>query len=426
MIASYNIPKAKVITLFGALCLFFALLEKLLPQIGFFRYGLSNLPILLALPIFKAKDVYLVMLLKVLGLAILQGTFAAHVFLLSLSGSFASTTVMLLSYRWGQRHLSLIGISVLGGIASNLVQLGLGIGFIFGQGYLVLTPILLSIGTISSITIGIFAQILISKSRWHPLVSGIYLQGKRPGAWPRSEYGAGRSLGFTPAWLFNDSSTPKKSRDLLGNHLPPNFRFFWGMLILLGFLFLQTWWLKFLLVGLFAFLATLSGKRIWFFYFIVSTLTITFFNLLAPNGAILFELGPFTLTEDALFQEALPKAFTFTGLVFLSLFTIHRELHLPGKIGSYLSSVFQHYDLMISRRDQVKKIKLLESVDRTLVTYLQEPQREYRTLQSQHPDQRSPTAFGWILLLLFPTGMISLILLEQNGLLKNWTTGLLP
>jgi heptaprenyl diphosphate synthase len=115
MIASYNIPKAKVITLFGALCLFFALLEKLLPQIGFFRYGLSNLPILLALPIFKAKDVYLVMLLKVLGLAILQGTFAAHVFLLSLSGSFASTTVMLLSYRWGQRHLSLIGISVLGG-----------------------------------------------------------------------------------------------------------------------------------------------------------------------------------------------------------------------------------------------------------------------------------------------------------------------
>jgi heptaprenyl diphosphate synthase len=306
MIANYNIPKAKVITLFGALCLFFALLEKLLPQVGFFRYGLSNLPILLALPIFRGRDVYLVMLLKVLGVAILHGTFAAHVFLLSFSGSLAATSIMLVAYRLWPRQLSLIGISVLGSLASNLVQLALGIGLIYGPGYLVLAPVLLGVGTISSILIGIFAQVIMGKSRWHHLVSGIYQQGKLPDSWPQHQASQPR-LPFVPSWLTAQPPSSQKNRDRLGPHIPANMRFIWGMIILLVFLFLQTWWLKFALVVLFAVLALYSGKRIWFLYFILSTLSITVFNVLVPNGAIIWELGPFALTDDALFHRGPPQ-----------------------------------------------------------------------------------------------------------------------
>jgi uncharacterized membrane protein len=422
MIANYNIPKAKVITLFGALCLFFALLEKLLPQVGFFRYGLSNLPILLALPIFRGRDVYLVMLLKVLGVAILHGTFAAHVFLLSFSGSLAATSIMLVAYRLWPRQLSLIGISVLGSLASNLVQLALGIGLIYGPGYLVLAPVLLGVGTISSILIGIFAQVIMGKSRWHHLVSGIYQQGKLPDSWPQHQASQPR-LPFVPSWLTAQPPSSQKNRDRLGPHIPANMRFIWGMIILLVFLFLQTWWLKFALVVLFAVLALYSGKRIWFLYFILSTLSITVFNVLVPNGAIIWEWGPFALTEDALFIEALPKAFTFTGLIFLSLFSIHPNLRLPGTIGRYLSTVFQHYNLMLTRREEVQKSQLLETLDHTLVRYLQEPQREGR---DETGIKRRPSPWGWLLLISLPALMITLIFFEKSGTLAQLTKGFLP
>jgi hypothetical protein len=129
MIASYNIPKAKVITLFGALCLFFALLEKLLPQVGFFRYGLSNLPILLALPIFRGQGRLPRDAPQGPGGGHPSRDLCAHVFpplSQRLPGRYLDHAPEPIASGPGSVILSLIGISVLGGFASNLVQLGFG------------------------------------------------------------------------------------------------------------------------------------------------------------------------------------------------------------------------------------------------------------------------------------------------------------
>ena len=119
------------VALMGALCLFFSTLEYLIPKpLPFFRLGLANLPVLLSLSMFSPADVLLLVALKVIGQGLVNGTLASYVFLFSAAGSIASVAVMLAVHRFGGRWVSLVGVSVLGALASNAVQVALSVTFI--------------------------------------------------------------------------------------------------------------------------------------------------------------------------------------------------------------------------------------------------------------------------------------------------------
>jgi heptaprenyl diphosphate synthase len=163
------------IALMGALCLFFSTLEYLIPKpFPFIRLGLANLPILLTLRIFKPRDILLLVLLKVLGQGLVNGTLASYVFLFSVAGSFASTAVMLLASRLRSQWISLVGVSVLGSLASNLVQVTLSVTFIFGQPAWVIAPIFLGVGIASGLVVGIVAERFRVQSRWIVVFSERY------------------------------------------------------------------------------------------------------------------------------------------------------------------------------------------------------------------------------------------------------------
>jgi len=155
----------------GALCLFFSTIEYLFPKpFPFFRLGLANLPILVMLPVVRPGYILLLVLLKVLGQGLINGTLASYVFLFSAAGSFSSAAVMLASQRVFGRHISLIGVSIFGAIASNAVQLFLSVTFIFGKTAWVIAPLFFTLGVASGVAVGVFAQRFYDRSRW---MSGI-------------------------------------------------------------------------------------------------------------------------------------------------------------------------------------------------------------------------------------------------------------
>lgn len=167
--------KLNLVAFMGALCLFFSTIEYLFPKpLPFFRLGLANIPIMISLEIFPPSYVLLVVLLKVLGQALMNGTLASYVFLFSIAGSFASAFVMLLVYRFGGRHVTLVGISVFGAIASNVVQMSLSVTFIFGQTAWVIAPLFITLGVASGLFVGIFAYQFQKRSRWLDGVRAFY------------------------------------------------------------------------------------------------------------------------------------------------------------------------------------------------------------------------------------------------------------
>jgi heptaprenyl diphosphate synthase len=165
-----TIPPTKVadtIALLGALCLFLSTIEYLIPRpIPFLRVGIANLPLLISLPLLSPSQFYLLILLKVAGQGLVNGTLASYVILFSAAGSFTSGTVMLLVYRLAGRRISAVGTSVIGALAGNCAQIVLARLLIFGEGAWLIAPPFLAIGTVSSALLGLFAERFSRSSRW--------------------------------------------------------------------------------------------------------------------------------------------------------------------------------------------------------------------------------------------------------------------
>jgi heptaprenyl diphosphate synthase len=157
-----------------------------------------------------------------------------------------------------------------------------------------------------------------------------------------------------------------KKEDKLGRFLSPSVRFWSGLSIIPGYFLIDQILLKLLLVGIFALLASLAGKRIRFLYFIMMTGSIVFFHLLTPVGRIMLNAGPFIITEGAL-ETGFLKGITLMGLVFLSLFSVTPSLKLPGKLGGLLGRMFYYFEEIIDSRKRIVPRNIIGSLDQILM-----------------------------------------------------------
>ena len=165
------------IAILGALSLFLSTVEYLFPRpIPFMRLGLANIPVILCLDLIPRRKseggllpgaaYFLLILMKVLGQGIINGTMASYVFLFSLTGSVASGLVMFLAWKLLTPRISFVGISILGALVSNMAQITLSISFIFGATAWRIMPLFLGIGLASGVFMGFFAQTFSERSRW--------------------------------------------------------------------------------------------------------------------------------------------------------------------------------------------------------------------------------------------------------------------
>ena len=156
-----------LVAFFAALCLFLSTIEYLIPKpIPFFRVGLANLPILVALDLLPAPHLLLLVLLKVVGQGLIGGTLFSYVFLFSAAGSLASGLSMLLIRRVFGGRMTLVGVGVLGALFSNASQILLARALIFGDGAWLIAPPFLAVGTVTAALLGLFAEKFSRSSRW--------------------------------------------------------------------------------------------------------------------------------------------------------------------------------------------------------------------------------------------------------------------
>ncbi|MHC1693164.1 MAG: Gx transporter family protein [Sphaerochaetaceae bacterium] len=156
------------VAILGAFSLFLSTIEYLIPKpVPFMRIGLANLPLMIGLSLMTPHEYLLLILLKVLGQGLISGTIFSYVVLFSLGGTLASALAMYLLHRLGKRWVGMLGISMAGAMASNIVQLILSRYILFGKSAWLIAPPFLIMGLVTSIILGLFAQRFIDHSTWY-------------------------------------------------------------------------------------------------------------------------------------------------------------------------------------------------------------------------------------------------------------------
>ncbi len=157
----------KLLPFLAALCLFLAAVEYVIPKpLPFLRLGLANLPVIIALFIMPTRDIYKLILLKIMGQALITGTLFSYIFLFSAAGSLASGLTMLGVHQILRNRISCIGLSLAGAAANNIAQLIVAHLILFGSATRYIAPILLISGAVTGLILGIFTQMFTERSKW--------------------------------------------------------------------------------------------------------------------------------------------------------------------------------------------------------------------------------------------------------------------
>ncbi len=317
-----KVSRALLVPLFAAASLYLSSIEYLLPRpVPFFRFGLANIAILVVLRHFTLRDLCILVMLKVLGLGILNGTIASYVFVFSLLGSLSGLMCMYTMSRLSSKHITLVGISLVGAVGSNAVQILCAVFYVFGSNAWIIAPYLLMLGIASGYVVGGIAQHFTNTSDLLPRL----MQNYKPSE-PLMEARA------------------KKATNNKGKVLSaPSALLICGIITSIAYIASSSLLTRCIQV-LFFFLAARSVKRIKVLYFCTLIISVTCFALLIPNGKVLFSVGSFAITQGAL-HSGLFRALTLCGYVFLSLWCISPQLNLPGTVGSMLTKTLSFFYL---------------------------------------------------------------------------------
>ena len=165
---------ADITALLGAFCFFLSALEYMVPKpLPFMRLGIANLPILLAADLLPLPWFLTLALVKVFGMSVISGSLFSYVALFSLAGTLTAALVM-----WAARKalgplVSMIGVSILGAVASNAVQIVIASAVVFGESARLIAPPFLATGLVTGALLGAFAEAFAGKSLWYARAKGL-------------------------------------------------------------------------------------------------------------------------------------------------------------------------------------------------------------------------------------------------------------
>jgi heptaprenyl diphosphate synthase len=159
---------ADVTALLGAFCFFLSAIEYMVPKpLPFMRLGIANLPILLAADLLPLPWYLALALVKVFGMSVISGSLFSYVALFSLAGTMTAALVMWGARRALGRGVSAVGVSILGAVASNAVQIAIAGVVVFGDAARLIAPPFLATGLVTGLLLGLFAEAFAAKSLWY-------------------------------------------------------------------------------------------------------------------------------------------------------------------------------------------------------------------------------------------------------------------
>ncbi len=269
-----------------ALCFFLGIIENLIPKpLPFFRLGLANLPLVLALPLLTSWEYFFLVFIKIFISAYMGGTLFSPLLLLALSGSLASGLGMWLLYRLSRGSFSLVAISVAGAFIHGILQILVAKEFLSVSSIDYFFLPILGISSLSGLLIGILT-IRIDFDSWLLEIDqdlGVYNQGVQ-----------------------------KRRKSYLIASL---------LLLMLGFVFffsVKDWiWLNAITGALLIFRVITERKFKIMIYSLGSYFAVLLLFLLAPEGRLIAEIGPLKICESSLI-EGLEKGAVLVGLIQIS------------------------------------------------------------------------------------------------------------
>lgn len=158
---SRALHKAVMISIFASLAVVLGIVESLIPFTAVVpgaKLGLGNIMVLTCLYYFSGRDALLLIVIKTLLTSFLLGSFST--FLFSFMGAMTSFLIMYTMLRYARNSFSLMGVSVMGGVAHNVGQLAAA-SFVLGTTKIYYyLPFLLVSGFVTGIFVGIAANML--------------------------------------------------------------------------------------------------------------------------------------------------------------------------------------------------------------------------------------------------------------------------
>lgn len=156
--------KTRKIALYGlmvALAFIFSYVESLLPVVGIpgIKLGLANLVVLTTLVLLSPRDALVISLIRIVLVGFTFGSPASMLY--SLAGGLVSLGVMVLCRR--TEKLSILGVSVAGGVSHNLAQLAVAAAVLRTPQIVWYLPMLLLSGVITGALIGIITRLCLPK-----------------------------------------------------------------------------------------------------------------------------------------------------------------------------------------------------------------------------------------------------------------------
>jgi len=144
--------------LLSATAVILFVVESLAPRpLPWMRLGLGNLPVLLALLAYGYRPALAVSLLKLFLGGLFGGTLGGPATLIGLVAGTCSLTAMAAVRCWTPRAFSIVGVSILGAVVHQLVQLVVAAQYIGHFALFSLVPLALITGLVTGGGIGLLA-----------------------------------------------------------------------------------------------------------------------------------------------------------------------------------------------------------------------------------------------------------------------------
>jgi heptaprenyl diphosphate synthase len=155
--------KTVIIAIFAAVSVVLSIVESIIPIAAAgppgAKLGLANIMVLTCLYFLPARDTLVMVLLKTLLTAFIFGTFSS--FLFSIMGALFSFVAMWFLLLVGRNKLSMLSISVIGGIMHNLGQVCAAAFYFSASQIFYYFPPLMLTGVATGIAVGIAVRYLI-------------------------------------------------------------------------------------------------------------------------------------------------------------------------------------------------------------------------------------------------------------------------
>lgn len=127
------------------------------------KLGIASLITLIMIIFFRPLEVVAVALLRVIIVGVITGMIFTPAIIFGFFATMISTILMLITYRLFYGFLSFAGISIIGAVSHNLVQILIAVPLLATKAVLVHLPLLIIVGCFTGMINGVLANLIAAR-----------------------------------------------------------------------------------------------------------------------------------------------------------------------------------------------------------------------------------------------------------------------